>query len=83
MLVRRREPLRAIEHKLQALSPRRVLDRGYSLTFGADSHLLTDAANVAPGASVRVALQAGELTATVATATPGAARPDSAKADRS
>jgi len=70
MLARRREPLRAIEHKLEALSPRRVLDRGYSLTFGPDGHLLTDAANVAAGATVRVALQSGELTATVATATP-------------
>jgi len=87
MLARRREPLRAIEHKLDALSPRRVLDRGYSLTFGPDGHLLTDAAKVAPGATVRVALQAGELAATVVTATPGAPpaihEGDTAKADRS
>jgi len=74
MLSRRREPLRAIEHKLEALSPRRVLDRGYSLTFGPDGHLLTDAATVAPGSEVRVALQAGELTATVVAATPGPAK---------
>jgi exodeoxyribonuclease VII large subunit len=76
MLARRREPLRAIEHKLEALSPRRVLDRGYSLTFGPDGHLLTDAATVAPGATVRVALQTGELAATVVTATPGLTKAD-------
>jgi exodeoxyribonuclease VII large subunit len=64
-LSRRREPLRAIEHKLDALSPRRVLDRGYSLTFGPDGHLLTDASAVAPGARLRISLQAGELAATV------------------
>ena len=76
MLARRREPLRAIEHKLEALSPRRVLDRGYSLTFGPDGHLLTDAATVAPGATVRVALQTGELAATVVAATPGLTKAD-------
>jgi exodeoxyribonuclease VII large subunit len=69
-LRRRREPLTAIEHKLQALSPRRVLDRGYSLTFGPDGHLLTDAAAVTPGAELRIAFQKGELTAVVTGAVP-------------
>jgi exodeoxyribonuclease VII large subunit len=69
-LRRRREPLTALEHKLHALSPRRVLDRGYSLTFGPDGHLLTDAATVAPGAAVRIALQKGELAATVTGVAP-------------
>jgi exodeoxyribonuclease VII large subunit len=88
MLARRREPLRAIEHKLEALSPRRVLDRGYSLTFGPDGHLLSDATKVTPGATVRVALQMGQLTASVSTVTAGAARArqdedGTTKADRS
>ena len=61
----RREPFAAIEHKLGALSPRRVLDRGYSLAFRSDGHLLTDASTVAPGAEVRVALQSGEIRATI------------------
>lgn len=36
------EPFATIEHKLEALSPR-VLDRGYSLAFKSDGHLLTGA----------------------------------------
>jgi len=42
-----------------------VLDRGYSLTFKSDGHLLTDASAVGPGEAVRVALQSGEIRATV------------------
>jgi len=64
-IARRREPFTAIQHKLDALSPRRVLDRGYSLTFKSDGHLLTDASAVGPGEAVRVALQSGEIRATV------------------
>ena len=74
-LARRREPLRAIEHKLGALSPRRVLDRGYSLTFGPDGHLLTDARHVDAGAPVRVALRTGEIAATVTATEPGVSPP--------
>jgi len=69
MVARRRDPFAAIEHKLEALSPRRVLDRGYSLAFKSDGHLLTDASAVEPGAQIRVALQTGELRATVVDAT--------------
>jgi len=76
-LRRWREPLTALEHKLTALSPRRVLDRGYSLTFGPDGHLLTDAAKVVRGASVRIALQKGELAATVTGAVPSEKASDS------
>ena len=61
----RRVRLDGLSHKLDALSPRRVLERGYSLAFSAAGHLLTDAATLAPGDQVRVALQRGELSATV------------------
>src|SRR5450432_3452609 len=61
---RRRGPFDSLGHKLEALSPRRVLERGYSLSFGQDGRLLTDAAVTRPGDRMRVALQRGELAAT-------------------
>jgi exodeoxyribonuclease VII large subunit len=64
-LQRRRGQFDSLAHKLDALSPRRVLDRGYSLTFGADGRLLTDAAAATPGDRIRVALKRGEIIATV------------------
>ena len=64
-LQRRRTDFDLMGHKLEALSPRRVLDRGYSLAFGPDGHILTDAAKVAPGDRIRVALRTGEVGATV------------------
>jgi len=63
--VRRRTLLDAMTHKLDALSPRRVLERGYSLAFGPDGHLLADAAALAPGDRIRVALRRGEVAAVV------------------
>ena len=58
---RRRGPFDSLGHKLEALSPRRVLERGYSLSFGQDGRLLTDAAVTRPGDRIRVALRRGEL----------------------
>jgi exodeoxyribonuclease VII large subunit len=62
---RRRALLETLEHKLEALSPRRVLERGYSLAFGPDGHLLADASKVAAGDRIRVALKRGEVSAVV------------------
>jgi len=67
----RRGPVDELGHKLGALSPRRVLDRGYSLAFRPDGHLLTSAADVAPGDRIRVALRDGEVAADVAGADAG------------
>jgi exodeoxyribonuclease VII large subunit len=64
-LQRRRRDLDRLRHKLGALSPRRVLDRGYSLVFSADGHVLTDAAQVAPGDRISVALRTGTVDARV------------------
>lgn len=64
-LQRRRGHFDSLSHKLDALSPRRVLDRGYSLAFGADGHLLTDASAAQAGNRIRVALKRGEIVATV------------------
>ncbi|MES1157701.1 MAG: exodeoxyribonuclease VII large subunit [Haliangium ochraceum] len=65
LVQRRRGPFDSLGHKLDALSPRRVLDRGYSLAFGADGHLLTDGAQARAGDLIRVALKRGEIAATV------------------
>ena len=64
-LQRRRIDFDKMTHKLEALSPRRVLDRGYSLAFGPDGRVLTDASAVTSGDRIRVALRTGEVTATV------------------
>ena len=64
-LQHRRRHLELLRHKLEALSPRRVLDRGYSLAFDDAGHVLTDAARVAPGDRIVVALRAGTVAARV------------------
>jgi exodeoxyribonuclease VII large subunit len=70
-LRRRRGHVDSLGHKLGALSPRRVLDRGYSLAFTADGRLLTDATATKAGDRIRVALKQGEIAATVETTTDG------------
>ena len=65
MMGRRRTRFDAFEDKLGALSPRRVLDRGYSLAFTADGAVLTDAGQVTPGQNVTVALRRGQIAAVV------------------
>ncbi len=62
---RRRRALAALAGKVEALSPLKVLDRGYSLTRGPDGRLLTSAAQVATGDRVTVTLREGDLRAQV------------------
>ena len=64
-LVARRHAIEAAGGKLQALSPVRVLERGFSLTQRADGRLITTAADVAPGERVHVRLRDGSFDATV------------------
>jgi exodeoxyribonuclease VII large subunit len=64
-LVRRRHAVDAARGKLDALSPMRVLERGFSLTQRADGHLIKSAGEVAPGDSVQVRLRDGAFAATV------------------
>jgi exodeoxyribonuclease VII large subunit len=64
-LVGRRHAIEAARGKLDALSPTRVLERGFSLTQRADGHLVTSAADVRPGERVHVRLRAGALDAVV------------------
>jgi len=64
-LVRRRHAIEAACGKLDALSPDRVLERGFSLTQNAEGHLVTSAADLRPGERVHVRLRAGAIDATV------------------
>jgi len=60
-ITRRRRALEAATGKLDALSPFKVLDRGYSLARGPDGHLVTRAGQVQPGDALRVTLRDGEI----------------------
>jgi exodeoxyribonuclease VII large subunit len=61
----RRHAVEAARGKLDALSPIKVLERGFSLTQRADGQLVTRASDVAAGEQVRVRLREGALDATV------------------
>ena len=64
-LVRRRHAIEAARGKLEALSPMRVLERGFSLTQRADGHVVTSAADVQPGERITVRVHDGGVDATV------------------
>lgn len=55
--------------QLDALSPLRVLHRGYSITQLPDGHIIRDAADVHAGDQIRVKIEKGSLEATVTAAT--------------
>jgi exodeoxyribonuclease VII large subunit len=71
---RRQRALEACTHKLDALSPLKVLERGFSLTQDASGHLVTRAEQVRPGDAITVRLREGALAAEVAEARPGTKR---------
>ncbi|HRU06237.1 MAG TPA: exodeoxyribonuclease VII large subunit, partial [Candidatus Brocadiia bacterium] len=56
-----RQRLKALQGRLDALSPQRVLSRGYSITLHPDGRLVRAAAEAQPGAVVRTRLQDGEF----------------------
>lgn len=63
---RHRAELGQLGGRLDALSPLRVLDRGYSLVRRADSgRILRDADDVSPGDALAIRLAKGELSAVV------------------
>jgi len=64
-MVRRRHAIESACGKLEALSPMRVLERGFSLTQRADGHVLTSAADVQPGERITVRVSDGGIDATV------------------
>jgi exodeoxyribonuclease VII large subunit len=64
-LAERRHRFEGLAGRLDALSPLRVLARGYSVAFDARGHALKDAAQARPGDPIRVRLHEGELHAEV------------------
>ena len=66
-LAARKHRFEGLSSRLDALSPLRVLARGYSVTFDSRGHALRSAGEVKPGEQVRVRLHGGELSAQVVT----------------
>jgi len=65
-LHRRRQRLEALVSRLRLLSPQNVLDRGYSLTFDADTGtLVRQAQGLVPGRRLQTRLQSGEVSSVV------------------
>ena len=61
LLAARRHKLEGLSGRLEALSPLKVLARGYAVAFDERGHALTSSAAVQPGEPVRVRLHQGEL----------------------
>lgn len=55
----------SVSRALGTLSPLAVLDRGYSLVFTQDGHLVTRASQTQAGDALRIRMAAGNITATV------------------
>lgn len=68
---RRRRALEALTGKLEALSPLKVLERGYSVARGPDGHVLTSVAGLKPGEAVTVIVRDGEVQTEVRDVRPG------------
>jgi exodeoxyribonuclease VII large subunit len=64
-LARSRGRLIALAGRLDALSPLRVLERGYAIAFGPDGRALRHARQVRAGDAIRARLHDGELVARV------------------
>jgi exodeoxyribonuclease VII large subunit len=64
--------LRTLAGRLENLSPLAVLSRGYAVCWAADrTTILRDASSVAPGETVHVGLEHGQLTCEVTQTTGG------------
>lgn len=64
-LAQRRKRLEHASLRLEALSPLRVLERGYALVYAPDGTLLRSSSNVLPGQRIVARLAEGSLSATV------------------
>jgi exodeoxyribonuclease VII large subunit len=64
-LAARRHRYEGLTARLDALSPLKVLARGYAVAFGPQGHALLQASQVRPGERVRVRLHEGEISAEV------------------
>jgi exodeoxyribonuclease VII large subunit len=68
-LAARRHRFEGLAGRLDALSPLRVLARGYAVAFDERGHAVISAAQVQPGERLRIRLHDGELSAQVLAAT--------------
>jgi exodeoxyribonuclease VII large subunit len=80
LLSHRRQGLEALASKLDALSPLKVLDRGYSLTRTADGRLVSGCQGIEPGQPLTVTLHDGDLHTRVEEVRKRAAGADSPRA---
>ncbi len=64
-LARRRARFEGLRGTLDALSPLRILERGYALVFDAQGNLVKDARQVRPGNEIRARVSRGTIAATV------------------
>jgi exodeoxyribonuclease VII large subunit len=65
LLAARRQAFVQAAGRLDALSPLKVLARGYAVAFDERGHALTRAGQAAPGERLRIRLHEGELAAEV------------------
>ena len=65
MLQRPQQRLERSVHRLHALSPKAILQRGYALVYRDDGTLLRDASDAPAGTVLRAQLASGEVRATV------------------
>jgi len=65
-----RERTAAVVSRLEALSPLRVLARGYSITLRPDGSVVRKAAELAPGDTIRSVLAEGSVTSEVRAVEP-------------
>ncbi|MCA1829669.1 MAG: exodeoxyribonuclease VII large subunit, partial [Myxococcales bacterium] len=69
-LAARRHKFEGLSGRLDAMSPLKVLARGYAVAFDERGHALLKADQVQPGERLRVRLHEGELSASVLTKKP-------------
>ena len=67
LLDRKKQRFIRLTAALDAMSPLKVLSRGYSMTRDQDGHVLRDAGRVQVGGQITVTLQTGEVDAVVTT----------------
>lgn len=73
-LARRRREFEAAAARLDAMSPLKVLDRGYAIALAEGARVVTDAATLAAGDALEVRVARGAIDARVERVRPGALR---------
>lgn len=65
LLTLNKQKFQGINHTLKVIDPRHLLTKGYSVLFGEDGTVITDAAKVHTGDKVNIRLAKGSLKATI------------------